>query len=111
MKKLTVLAIALFIAAGANARATEIKILSANGARLIMEALTPEFERTTSNKVTISYNEAGILRKRILDGEAFDLTLLPAGWDEIQRRISGDPVAIAHTNLGMAVLANLPKPD
>jgi molybdate transport system substrate-binding protein len=111
MQKLTAFAIALLVAAGTSASAAEIKILSANGARLIMEALVPEFERATSNKVTISYNEAGILRKSILDGEAFDLTFLPAGWNEIQRKISGNPLPIAHTDLGMAVLANMPKPD
>jgi hypothetical protein len=42
-------------------------VLSANGARLIMEALVPPFERATNNKVSISYGEAGI---RAQDGRA-----------------------------------------
>jgi molybdate transport system substrate-binding protein len=93
------------------ANAAEIKVLSANGAKLILTALVPEFERASNNKVTIAYGEAGILRKRIQDGEAFDVTILPAGWDELHGKLAGEPVAIGHTDLGMAVLATAPKPD
>jgi molybdate transport system substrate-binding protein len=96
---------------GGVASAADIKVLSANGAKLILTALVPEFERTTSNKVTIDYGEAGIIRKRILDGEAFDVTFLPAGWEELREKIADDPAGIGHTGFGMAVLANTPKPD
>ena len=111
MHKLSAFAIGLLIATGASVNAAEIKVLSANGARLIMEALLPQFERATNNKITISYNEAGILRKRILDGEDFDLTFLPAGWDELRGKVSGQPIGIGRTDFGMAVLASMPKPD
>jgi|ERR1051325_2838386 molybdate transport system substrate-binding protein len=111
MRKLSLLGLGLLLLTGAGAKAAEIAVISANGARLILEALTPGFERATGNKLTISYGEAGILRKRILDGEAFDVALLPAGWDEIRAKLSGDPVAIGHTDFGMAVSANAPKPD
>ena len=97
--------------AAMTASAAEIKVLSANGAKLILTALVPEFERTTNNKVTIDYGEARIVRNRILDGEAFDVTFRPAGWEELREKIVGDPVGIGHTDLGMAVLANTPKPD
>src|SRR5437660_7968497 len=111
--------VAIAVAAGSligsfcptGAASAEIKILSANGAKLILAALVPEFERTTQHKVTIEYGEAGILRKQILDGAAFDLTFLPAGWDEIGGKVSGSPVAIGHTDLGMAVAAGVAKPD
>ena len=72
-------AVVLTFFTGASADAAEIKVLSANGAKLILEALVPQFEGETNNKVTTSYGEAGVLRKRILDGEAFDVTFLPAG--------------------------------
>jgi len=61
--------------------------------------------------VAASYGEAGVLRKRILDGEAFDVTFLPAGWGEIEDKIDGDPIPIANAEFGMAVLANAPTPD
>jgi hypothetical protein len=53
-----------------------------------------------------SYDEAGIVRKRILGGEAFDVTFFPAGWDEVRKALASDPVAIAHSDLGMAVLSH-----
>jgi len=111
MRKLSAFAVGLLIATVASASAAEIKVLSANGAKLIMTALVPEFERTTNNKVTIDYGEAGILRKRILDGEAFDVTFLPVGWEELRGKIAGDAVGIGHTDFGMAVLATVSKPD
>jgi molybdate transport system substrate-binding protein len=111
MHKLTAFVVGLLIVTGASVNAAEIKVLSANGAKLILEALVPQFERETNSKVVISYNEAGILRKRILDGEDFDVTFLPAGWDELRGKVSGQFVAIAHTDFGMAVAASMPKPD
>jgi molybdate transport system substrate-binding protein len=104
-------AVALTFFAGVPTESAEIRVLSANGAKLILEALVPQFESETNNKVTTSYGEAGVLRKRILDGEAFDVTLLPAGWGEIEDKIDGDPIAIANAALGMAVLADAPMPD
>jgi molybdate transport system substrate-binding protein len=91
--------------------AAEIAVLSANGAKLILTALGPEFERATNNKLSIAYGEAGILRKRIQDGEPFDVVFLPAGWEELRAKIAGEPIAVGHTDFGMAVRADAPKPD
>ena len=78
---------------------------------MMVSALTPEFERATSNRVVTKFEEPGILRKSILDGEAFDLIILPAGWDEVSTKISGNPIGIAHTEFGILVRADTPKPD
>jgi molybdate transport system substrate-binding protein len=110
MHKLVAFTVGLLTATGA-ANAAEIKVLSAKAARLILEELAPQFERVTNNKVTINYDEAGIVRQRILRGETFDVTFLPAGWDEVRPKIAGAPIAIGHTDLRMAVLATMPKPD
>ena len=47
------------------AAAAEIKVLSAVAMRAALDDLAPQFERTTSHKLTISYAVAGELRKRI----------------------------------------------
>jgi len=111
MHKMCVFAIGLLIATGTDTHAAEIKVLSAKAPRQFLEELAPQFERATSHKVTVSYDEAGIIRKRVMDGEPFDVTVLPAGWDEIRGKISGDPIGVGHTDFGMAVLASAPKPD
>src|SRR6266487_4655372 len=107
----TAFAIVVAFFTGGSAKASEIRVLSANGARLILEALVPQFESETNHKVTTRYGEAGVLRNRILDGEGFDVTFLPSGWGELGGAIAGDPVAIAHRDFGMAVWADAPKPD
>ena len=109
--KLLTIAVGLFVATGATADGAEIKVISAKAAGLFLGELAPQFERLTGNKVTISYDEAGVVRKRILGGEAFDLSFLPAGWEEVRKALASDPVAIAHSDLGMAVLSTVPKPD
>ena len=111
MRKLLAIAAGLFVATGVTANSAEIKVISAKAAGLFLEELAPKFELATGNKVNISYDEAGIARKRILGGEAFDVTLLPAGWDDVRKALASDPVAIAHSDLGMAVLSTAPKPD
>jgi molybdate transport system substrate-binding protein len=94
----------------AAASAAEIKVVSAFGAKLIIDELIPEFERTTGNKVTISYGQAGAIRKRILGGESFDFTILPSGWEELRGKVVGNPVDIVHADFGMGIRADVPKP-
>jgi molybdate transport system substrate-binding protein len=111
VRRLLAIAVGLIVATGATADGAEIKVISAKAAGLFLGELAPQFERLTGNKVTISYDEAGIVRKRILGAEAFDVTFLPAGWEEVRKSLAGDPVAIARSDLGMAVLSTAPKPD
>ena len=111
MRKLLTFVFGLFLATGATADGAEIKVISAKAAGLFLGELAPKFERVSGNKVNISYDEAGIVRKRILGGEAFDVTFLPAGWEEVRNTLVSDPVAIGHSDLGMAVLSTAPTPD
>src|SRR6266516_751728 len=103
MHKLCAIVLGLLIITGTDTHAAEITVLSAKAPRQFLEELAPQFERATSHKVTISYDEAGIVRRRIMDGEPFDVTVLPAGWDEIRGKVSGNPIGIGHTDFGMAV--------
>jgi len=111
MQKIFVSAVGFILTVGISANAAEIKLLSANGVTLILDELAPSFERATNNKLTIGYDEAGVIRRQILNGEDFDVTILPAGWDEIRAKIAGNPIGIAHADLGIGVLATAPKPD
>lgn len=105
----------IILTEGAGANAAEIKVLSANGVRAILGDLAGKFESTTGHKVTISYGEAGEIRKRIQDGEMFDATVLPMSvLEELlkQGKIApGSTVDIARTTFGMGVRTGAPKPD
>lgn len=100
---------------GAVAKAAELKVLSANGIRAVLNDLAGEFERTTGNKVTISYGEAGEIRKRVQDGETFDMTVLPMPvLEELlkQGKIApGSTANVARSIFGMGVRIGDPKPD
>jgi molybdate transport system substrate-binding protein len=108
-----VFAVGVLIASVAPTSAAEIKMLSANGAKLIVVDLVNQFEQTTNNRVVVSYGEAGDLRKRIEAGEAFDLVLLPG----IQLlapsgKLASDSVTkVAHSDLGLGMRSDIPNPD
>src|SRR4029453_6278754 len=63
---------------GHTAYAAEIKVLSAGAMRGVVDALLPEFEKQTGHKVTIDNATAGVLAKRIEDGESFDVAVVTA---------------------------------
>jgi ABC-type molybdate transport system substrate-binding protein len=64
---------------GADASAAEIKVLCANGMRAVLTELHPQLERTTGQRVTMSFGAAGNLRKRLQDGESVDVVGLTGG--------------------------------
>jgi molybdate transport system substrate-binding protein len=114
MKRLSFLCAALAVlVTAASAGAASLQVWSSYGAKLFLAELVPQFERTTHNKVTVTYGDGRSLRTRILNGEAFDLTILSTGWETLQTdgKIAGSLVSIAHTDFGMAVRAGVPKPD
>lgn len=105
---LTIGLLAVVIVGG---NAGEIHLFSANGARLFVNPLIPAFERTTNHRVIAKFEEPGVLRKAALAGEAFDLIVLPAGWDEMRAKLAGDPIGIARTEFGFLVRTDSAKPD
>src|SRR6185437_9897171 len=65
------LGFALFgITAGSTARAAEIKLLSASALHPAIDALMPDFEKSSGHKVTVAYGTAGAVADRVQKGEA-----------------------------------------
>jgi molybdate transport system substrate-binding protein len=91
-----------------------IRVFSANGVKTIVNDIAPRFGEVTGLRLTVSFGEAGEVRGRILDGDAFDLALLPAaaladlaGLGKID---GGSIVGIARTEVGMAVRTGAAMP-
>src|SRR5262249_28118758 len=101
--------------AGRVAEAAEIKVLSAGAMRGVIDALLPDFEKQTGHKVTVENATAGVLAKRIEDGEGFDLAVVTAVViDGLagKGKIAGDSrVPVAKVGMGVAVKAGAPLPD
>jgi len=101
--------------AGRAAEAAEIRVFTANGVKMIMADVVPRFESTTGHKLTITRGEAGVLRRRIVEGEGFDVAFLPAqslrDLATLNKVAANSMVDIAHSDVGMAVREGAAKPD
>jgi molybdate transport system substrate-binding protein len=110
------LALALFgISAGSTARAVEIRVLSASALHPAIDALIPDFEKSSGHKVTVAYGTAGAVADRVQKGEAADIVIssVPIA-DRLQAQgkvVAGDRVIIAKVGVGAFVRKGAAKPD
>lgn len=98
------------------AEAAEVKVLSVNGMRAVMEDLGPKFERATGHKLAITFGgNLGAVVKRVQDGDTADVVLMPPrGFDGFIRNgkvAAGDVTAVARAGFGVAVRKDATKPD
>lgn len=100
---------------GIRAESAELKVLSANGMREVMEDLGPKFERATGHKLAIAFGNLGTLVKRVQDGETADVIVLPLqGIDGLVKagKASANNVSVlARSGIGVAVRRGAPRPD
>ena len=97
------------------AQAVELKVLSGNGSRPAVIALTKQFEQTTGHKVTVDFFVNPDVKKKIEAGEYFDVTVLnPPVLDDLikQGKVAANSRAvIGRIGLGAAIKSGAPKPD
>jgi molybdate transport system substrate-binding protein len=109
-----VIALCVILAGADSAAAAEIKVLTAGAMRGVLDALVPDFEKGTGHKVVLDNATAGVLAKRIGDGEAFDLAIVtPQVIDGLvaKGKIAGPRVDLAKVGMGVAVKEGAPAPD
>ena len=56
--------VVLLLANAVAARAAEITVLSSTGVKSVVEELAPQFEKTTGNKVEITFDASNLLVKQ-----------------------------------------------
>jgi molybdate transport system substrate-binding protein len=95
--------------------AAEIKILCASGMREVISELQPQLVSLVGQQVSISFGEAGDLRKRIQGGEIADVTVLPRiVIDQVMADgniVPGTIIDVAQSSIGIGVRKNGPNPD
>src|SRR5438477_10433835 len=111
-----VLGLALLgITGGFAARAAEIKLLCAVALHPAIDALIPDFEKSSRHKVTVAYGTAGAVADRVLKGEAADIVISSVPMiDRLQAQgkvVAGDRVIIAKVGVGAFVRKGAAKPD
>jgi molybdate transport system substrate-binding protein len=107
--------IATLLVAAAVAQASELRVLSGNGARAAVRELCTQFERATGHTITLHFEVNADLKKKIEAGEPFDVAVLnPPVIDALVkegRLVAGSRADIGRSGLGVAVRKGEPKPD
>ena len=92
-----------------------LTVLCSNGIKAAVEELAPRFERDGHTKVTVKYDLAANLKRRIEGGEAFDVAIVtPAAADDLikQGRLAASSrTMIARSDLAVEMRAGARKPD
>jgi molybdate transport system substrate-binding protein len=105
----------LAIDTGNAAKAAEVKLLCASALHPVIDALVPEFEKSSGHKVTVTYGTAGAVADRVQKGETADLVISSVLMMErlrLQGNITlGDRVIIAKVGVGAFVRKGAVKPD
>ena len=92
----------------------ELKVLSGGAMRRFMVEAVPLFERASGIKVALRFGPTRALKAEIEAGAAFDVALLPR-WaiDPLVAagRMTGAPVDVVRSLVGLVLGADQPKPD
>jgi molybdate transport system substrate-binding protein len=117
MRKLAAawLGAALAIGLAGGAQAAELKVLSSNAIKTVLEELVPQFEKSSEHKVALTLGTAAELKVAIEKGAPFDVAIgTAAGIDDLakQGKVDADTkAALARSGVGVAVKKGAPKPD
>src|SRR5499427_1915620 len=109
------LALVVALAFATSAGAADVKVFCTNGVKAVVEELLPQFERTTGNKVVISYEPSTQIKKRIDAGEPFDLAMMTTSL--IDAEIKAGKLQfesrrfVARSGLGLSIRSGAKKPD
>ena len=95
------------------ASAAEIKLMCPAPMRTTIVELVAQFERSSPHKVDVVHAPSSFIVKRVQGGEAVDVTILTAQASDalIKEGKLARRVDIARSSIGVAVLADAPKPD
>lgn len=109
---------ACFVALGVLApvqASAEITVLCSNGLKAVIEDLAPSYEKASKEKVTVKFDLAANIKRRIEGGEAFDVAIVtPAVADDLIKQgkiAAASRTTIARSNLAVAIKAGARKAD
>jgi molybdate transport system substrate-binding protein len=108
-------AMAALGAGAGTTKAGEVKFLSSNAVKTVVEELAPQFEKATEHKLKITFGATAPLKAQIDKGEPFDVTALTNS--AIDALISEGKVTaatradLARSGIGLAVKKGAAKPD
>jgi molybdate transport system substrate-binding protein len=106
-------AAAVLLILAQTATAAELKVFSTIGVQAALEELTPKFEQASGHKLTITWNTAAVLAKRVQAGETPDVVVLSRQSLDMlakENKATAD-ATFASSGMGMVVKKGAAKPD
>ena len=97
-----------------QAAAAELSVLSAGAIEPGVTKAVAAFQQETGHKVRLQFNTAPQIRKRMAEGEAWDVVIAPpALLDELgqSRKLGAERMPVGRVGLGVAVRSDAPMPD
>ena len=92
-----------------------LTVLSSNATRAVVQALGPQFEKSTGEHVAVSFANSADLRARIEKGESFDVAILTAPMIgelvTLGKLTASGRADIARAGAGVAIRKGAAKPD
>jgi molybdate transport system substrate-binding protein len=105
----------VLLAASTGARAADLKGEVSGALKSVFPDLIAAYEKSSGNKVAITYGPGGAIARAIEGGQTADLAIVPRElMDKLVAggRIVADSTAgIARTTIGIAIRKGAPKPD
>jgi molybdate transport system substrate-binding protein len=109
------IAFAVFLIQAGAAQSAEVKALVAGALKEVVAELVPKFEKTSGNKVTITWTGGSDIRKRISAGETYDLVVTARAdidtFIQQGKMLQGSRVNLVKSGIGVAERAGSVKPD
>jgi molybdate transport system substrate-binding protein len=97
------------------AQSAELRVMTSDGMKPVVQELTPEIEHFTGRKLAAQFDSSKNLRDKIQAGEPFDAAIITS--DVLDALIQQGKISaasrreISRTGIGVGVRAGAPKPD
>jgi molybdate transport system substrate-binding protein len=108
-------ALALLVIAACPVQGAELRIFGSRVTKMIVEDVGPQFERTTGHRLVVLTDVAAVMKRRIEQGEAFDLAVLVNFQaDDLIKKgklIADSRADLMKAGIGVAVRRGAPMPD
>lgn len=96
-------------------QAAELKVLASGAVKEAYNELLPQFEKSSGNKIAITWAGTVDIKKKIEAGEVFDLIIIASpemdGFVKAGKIAAGSKVDLVKSGVGIAIKAGAPKPD
>ena len=98
---------------GTPGHAAEIKVLSTNALKTVLQDLGPKFEQSSEHKLAITWGTAAQLKVQIEKGAAFDVAVITdAGAEDlIKQGKLASRTPLARSGIAVAIKRGAPKPE